>query len=165
MRTLNRNKRTLYYCRYISNRVPGDTAVAGEAISGLSVIDDDEQEINYIMDEYGNQNGETIPYYATPVAYRANYSPASGAVQAEMFGDLEQYDRVIVVDTDCPIDEHTVLFIEKEPTFSSVTTYAYDDDNELVEKTYYVPDYNYIVRRVSTSLNNKAIAVRQVKVG
>ena len=166
MRTLRRNWQTFYYCQYISDRVPGDTSVAGVAISGISVIDDDEQNVNYVRDEYGNLDGETIPYYTAPVQYRANISPAVGAVQEEMYGKLENYDKVIVTELSCPINEKSVLFIGKDPEMTEATTYEYDEDEkEYVEKTYSVPAYNYIVERVSTSLNSKTIAIRQVPVG
>ena len=147
MRVLERNWRTFYYCQYIDDCIP-----------------DDEGTINYVTDECGNQNGEVIPRYSQAQEYRANISPANGTVQAEMFGDLEQYDRVIVTGLDCPINEHSVLFIDKEPEYTDVTTHEYDDEGELVEKTYPVPAYDYIVRRVGTSLNSKVIAVRKVAV-
>ena len=61
-----------------------------------------------------------------------------------MFGGLENYDKVIVTDwMDCPINEQTVLWIDKTP-----------NDGE----------HDYIVRRVARSLNSISIAVSKVKV-
>ena len=67
----------------------------------------------------------------------------------EMFGSLDNYDKVIVLtDTCCPIDTETVLFIGK----------PYEENTDGV------PVFNYTVRRVAKSLNYVAIAVRKVDV-
>jgi len=101
-----------------------------------------------LYDDYGNESGlRTI--YGEPVEMYANISPATGAAQTEQFGNLENYDKVIITrDMDCPIDENSVLFIDKEPE------YSLDDD----------PMYDYTVRRVAKSLNSISIAVRKVNV-
>ena len=65
-----------------------------------------------------------------------------------MFGNLESYDKVIITDDmDCPIDENTVLFIDKDPEFK---------DGK--------PTFDYTVRRVAKSLNTISYAVSKVKV-
>ncbi len=118
-----RNDSPFYYCLY-SDKIP-------------------------IVDEYGNESGENRVVYEEPVKMYANISPASGAAQTEQFGNLENYDKVIVTrDMDCPIDENSVLFIDKEPE------YSLDDD----------PIYDYTVRRVAKSKNSISIAVRKVNV-
>lgn len=123
MRVLLRNKRTFYYCLY-QGREP-------------------------IVDENGNRTGEDRPSYSEPQEMTANISPASGISQTEQFGNLENYDKVIVTDDmDCPIDEHSVLFIDKEPEHSI--------DGE--------PMYDYTVRRIAKSINSISIAVRKVNV-
>ena len=101
-----------------------------------------------LYDDYGNESGlRTI--YGEPVEMYANISPATGAAQTEQFGNLENYDKVIITrDMDCPIDENSVLFIDKEPE------YSLDGD----------PIYDYTVRRVAKSLNSISIAVRKVNV-
>ena len=49
----------------------------------------------------------------------ANISQATGQSNTEQFGNLENYDKVIVTDDlNCPIDENSVLFIDKEPEYS-----------------------------------------------
>lgn len=117
---LSRNKRTIYYALY-----QGKTPV---------------------LDENGYETGELRLSYSDPVALRANVSPASGTAQIEQFGNLDSYDRVIVVcNMDCPIDENTVLFVEKQP--------EYRDG---------IPLYDYIVRRVAKSLNSISIAIAKV---
>ena len=103
-----------------------------------------------IVDEYGNLTGEKAVNYAKPVAAYGNISAASGQAQTEMFGGLDSYDKVIVTtDMDCPIDENTVLFIDKAPEHNLGDALMYD----------------YIVKRVAKSLNCISIAVRKVEVG
>ena len=124
MRCLKRNMRPFWYCLYSS---------ASEAV-----------------DEYGNSTGQMDKLYAEAVMMTANISAATGQAQTEQFGNLDSYDKVIVTDDlDCPIDEHTVLFIDKEPEY---------DGNDS-------PLYDYIVKRVAKSLNSISIAVRKVDVG
>ena len=126
MRTLKRNQRKFWYCTDTGDR-------------------------EEIYDEWGNATGEYIPVYSEANEMYANVSPASGYAQTEQFGNLENYDKVIVTDwMDCPIDENSVLFIDKEP--------EYDKPNDI-------PLYDYTVRRVAKSLNSISIAVQKVNVG
>lgn len=125
-----------------------------------------------IVDENGNETGELITSYKKAVPMRANISPATGQNQVEQFGNLDSYDKVIITcDMSCPIDENTVLFIDKRPEYTNVQTHeivegqALYADDEVVEKTYELPKYNYIVKRVAKSLNGISIAVRKVDVG
>lgn len=102
-----------------------------------------------IYDEQGNETGETKTVYGDPVEMLANISAASGSSQVEQFGNLAGYDRVIVTDDmSCPIDENTILFIEKEPEFDEAGN----------------PIYDYIVKRVAKSLNSISYAVGKVDV-
>ena len=55
---------------------------------------------------------------------------------------------IVTDDLSCPIDENTVLFIDKEP--------EYDDNGN--------PLYDYIVKRVAKSLNSISYAVSKVTV-
>ena len=92
MRCLKRNMTAFWYCLYESS------------------------EDQY--DEYGNLLPEPLVTYAEPVQMMANISAATGQAQTEMFGGLDSYDKVIVTaDMSCPIDENTVLFVDKEPEF------------------------------------------------
>ena len=148
MRDLKRNQTEFWYCLLIPN--------TQEAI----------------VDEYGNETGELIPSYKKAISMRANISPATGQNQVEQFGNLDSYDKVIVTcDMKCPIDENSVLFIDKRPEYTEVQTHeivegqALYTDDEVVEKTYELPKYNYIVKRVAKSLNGISIAVRKVDVG
>ena len=148
MRCLERNKRQFYYCLLLGNSA-------------------------YVVDENGNRTGERIPYYDREAAMYANVSPATGRSVEEVFGDLADYDHVIITDDmNCPIQEDTVLFLDKEPEHRSVTVSVaipivqggYIVDTHQT-KTYSIPLYDYVVKRVSRSLNSVSIAVSKVKAG
>ena len=123
MRALERNKVPFWYCLYDHSEV--------------------------IKDEYGNETGEATPVYKAPALLRANVSPATGSAQVEQFGNISSYDKVIVTtDMSCPIDENTVLFLDKDPDYSADGT----------------PLYDYAVWRVARSLNSISYAVTKVSV-
>lgn len=105
-----------------------------------------------IVDEYGNGLGEYDITYSDPVEYQATISPATGESTAELFGNLEQYDKIIqTCDMSCPINEESVLYIDKLPIF---------DEHEKVWNT-----HDYVVKRVARSVNTIRIAVAKVHVG
>lgn len=159
MRVLKRNKRQFWYCLYNSTE---------------PIYDDD-----------GNEAGEKV-LYKTGVSMYANISPATGIANTEQFGNLEDYDKVIVTDDlSCPIDELTVLFIDKQPEYKDDGTADTDDDEneentesvveeEVTEQpeteeandtpTTCEPVYDYVVKRVAKSINSISIAVSKVKV-
>lgn len=138
MKCLKRNQRPFYYCLY-KEEIP-------------------------ILDEYGNETGQTIVVYEDEVELSANISQATGQSNTEQFGNLENYDKVIVTDwIDCPIDENSVLFIDKEPEWKDA---EYNEETAITVTgaTVKVPVYDYTVRRVAKSLNSISIAVSKVKV-
>ena len=87
--------------------------------------------------------------YDPAVKLRANVSSATGTAQIEQFGNFAGYDKVIVTDDlTCPIDENSVLFVDKLPEYSEDGT----------------PLYDYVVKRVAKSLNAIAYAIQKVNV-
>lgn len=107
------------------------------------------KETQSIEDEYGNETGEQKVIYSAPVKMEANISAASGTTQVEQFGNFTSYDKVIVTcDLNCPIDENSVLFIDKMPEFNNDGS----------------PTYDYIVKRVAKSINSISIAISKVVV-
>ena len=139
MRCLERNKRPFWYCLY----------------SGTSTV----------SDTYGNETGTEVLYHE-PVKMMANISEATGQYNIQQFGGIANYDKVIVTDDmSCPIDEDTVLIVdapflptnERSPRNGAPVVGIYE-----LPGTVFV--YDYIVIRVSRSLNNIAIAIRKVNV-
>ena len=102
-----------------------------------------------LLDDDGNETGEYQVGYESPVELQCSVSPATGYAQVNMFGNLESYDKVLITDdTNCPIDENTLLFVDKEPEFGN-------DGNPLCD---------YRVRRVAKSLNSISYAISKVTV-
>lgn len=97
MKTLARNKKTLYYALQTG--------------------------IDSVNDEYGNFSGQYDIKYATPVETQMNISPARGEAILEQFGIQEQYDKVLITDDmDCPIAEDSVLWLNTVPTIVNGAT-------------------------------------------
>ncbi len=91
MRSLNRNKRLIYYA--LRN---------GETTN---------------RDEYGNETGESTPTYGERIALRSNISAASGDAATEAFGSFTAYNRTMyVADNTCPIEEDSIIWFGIEPT-------------------------------------------------
>ena len=133
MRTLKRNQTPIWYAQY-----QGQTE---------------------LTDSDGNYAGEKVAHYSTPVMMMANVSPTTGQSYAESFGYLKDYDRVLMTDwMECPIDENTVLWYDKEPDDIPAPG---GEPGETVKSS---EGFNYIVRRVAKSLNSIAIAISRVDV-
>lgn len=117
MRSLNRNKRDIYYALR-----------TGETVN---------------VDEYGNETGESSPTYGEPVAARFNISAATGEEAVQAFGSFTGYSRTMsVADTNCPIDEESIVWFGVEPP----------------------EPHNYIVVRKADSKNGIFYALQEVTV-
>lgn len=79
MRSLQRNRRTIYYANFVSSQPA--------------------------VDEFGNETGERIVEYGEPELLRVNISSASGEAVAEVFGSFTDYSRTISVTGPCPLVE------------------------------------------------------------
>ena len=91
MRTLNRNKRQIYYALR-----------TGEEGT---------------HDEYGNETGEPKPVYGEAVELKCNVSAATGDDAVQAFGSFTNYSRTMCVsDPNCPIDENTIVWFGREPS-------------------------------------------------
>jgi hypothetical protein len=91
MRSLNRNKRKLYYALYA-----GDESV---------------------YDEYGNETGEIRQSYGEATEYYGNVSAATGEEAVQAFGSFTNYSRTLsVADNNCPIAENSVIWFGVNPT-------------------------------------------------
>lgn len=91
MRSLNRNKRPIYYALKVDETT--DT------------------------DEYGNETGEVTPVYGEAVALDVNISAATGEDAVQAFGSFTGYSRTMfVADNACPIEEDSIVWFGIEPT-------------------------------------------------
>ncbi len=87
----------------------------------------------------------TFPEYSETFSARANVSANKGSAEAEMFGNLLEYDRVIVTrQTDIDMDENSIIWLDgaKPPK-----------------------PHNYIVARKAVSNNIAVFALKRVEVG
>lgn len=85
MRSLRRNKRTLYYALHIKDKP--------------------------IVDEYGNETSETEPVYTTPEELHGNVSAATGEDVAQAFGNFTNYSRALCVsDNACPLEVRSIVW-------------------------------------------------------
>lgn len=117
MRNLNRNRRSIYYALR-----------TGETEN---------------VDEYGNKTGETTPTYGDAVKMGCNVSAATGEEAVQAFGSFTGYSRTVCVsDTNCPMDENSVVWFGEEPP----------------------KPYNYIVVRKADSKNGVLYALQEVTV-
>ena len=109
MRSLNRNKRLIYYALYT-----GEIAV---------------------LDSNGYETGEFAPSYSDVEELRCNISAASGDDVVQAFGSFTNYSRVIcVADTACPIAEQTVLWfgVSTNEPYNYVVTRKADSKNGVL---------------------------------
>lgn len=116
MRSLNRNKRTIYYSDSWLERK--------------------------VYDEDGNFTGEYELTGDNPTEFKVNFSAATGEAEREIFGIINDYQRVMVTnDKSCPIDEEYVLWVNADP------------EEEL---------YDYIVKRRAESINSISFLIEEV---
>jgi len=126
MRSLVRNKQKIYYALY-------DTKTD-------------------IVDDYGNKTGEYNVTYGEPVEYHINVSAARGTADVEQFGINANYTKTMTTnDLNCPIEETSILWINREPTVT------------VGEVTTDIP-HNYVVVSVARSINSITYAIREVNV-
>ena len=94
-------------------------------------------------DEYGNVTGEYEIIRDNPVEFSANISAAKGETSTRQFGESESYDKVIVMGTDAPpIDEYTVLWVDKTPQVDETGALVTNDDGEVITP------HDYIVKKM-----------------
>jgi hypothetical protein len=90
MKTLKRNKQTLYYALFEGKEE--------------------------IKDENGYRTGEHQLKYLHPIKARMNISAAKGTAESEMFGISLNYTKTLVTDDiKCPIKEDSILWIDATP--------------------------------------------------
>lgn len=97
-----------------------------------------------IVDQWGNGIGSFFPSYSELKSDRLCVSPNKGSSEANMFGTLLEYDRTMTTaNTNCEIDEHSVLWVDGADTNGP---------------------WNYIVKAKSPWKNSIAYAIQKVDV-
>mgnify|MGYP001050067271 FL=1 len=139
MRGLKRNQKTLYYQLYQNNVPIYETDLDGnivtDPITGEPLL-----------------TGETKVGYSAPVEFRANVSANRGESSSDPFGIDLLYDKTMVsCDMDLPIDELSVLLVDKKPEF--------DADGNLANTA------DYKIVKVGKSLNSALYAIKKITEG
>lgn len=124
MRTLNRNKKCVWYALY-----------------------SDREEIM----KNGRHTGKYRVVYTQPQKLYANISGARGTADIEMFGTDLRYDRVFVTDSKCPISETSVMWIDTEPVINNDGTTDTPWDYIVVRAAESINTKAYAVQKVSVS--------------
>lgn len=97
----------------------------------------------------GNYTGEYNITYNYPIVVSGCVSSTKNNTDVETFGVNLDYDKTILLDDPkLPIDEKTLVFIDKAPIWD--------------EETHNVTNRDYIVVKVARSLNFLQLAVKKV---
>ena len=92
MRDCKKNNRKMYYSLY-SDETP-------------------------ILDSDGNDTLETKVSYLAPVEFHASLSSGKATAEESPFGTNVEYDRIIsTFDKNIPIDENSIIWVSKTPTY------------------------------------------------
>lgn len=120
MRLMARNGRTIYY-QLLASQSP-------------------------ITEEW--DTGEDTYVYDSPVAITATVSPAEGSTSRTAYGASPNYDRIVLIDDmDCPVEETSLLWLEREPEYVN---------EQLANR----PDF--MVVRVAKALNHIKVVARKL---
>lgn len=101
-----------------------------------------------IVNDEGYATGNQRPIYGELNSVDISVSANKGNTEATAFGTNLDYDKTLsTADTNCEIDENTILWIENDP-------------NKAI-----TPDpYDYIVLRKAKSINQVLYAIKKVDV-
>lgn len=139
MRGLRRNQRILHYQLYQEHIPVYETDLDG----------------NIIYDPVTGEpllTGETKVGYSDPVEFRANVSANRGESSSDPFGIDLSYDKTMVsCNMELPIDELSVLFVDRKPEF--------DAGGNLTNTA------DYKVAKVAKSLNSVLYAIKKITEG
>ena len=97
-----------------------------------------------IVDSNGYETGESVNNYSFAEELRCNVSPERSYIMQEAFGPRDPYEIVLITsDMNCPVTE-TSVFWDHKPVAGE--------------------PHQYVVRRVSKSLNHISITLKKVMV-
>ncbi len=97
------------------------------------------------IDGKGRRTGDKVKVYSNPVREMARISANTGDAYGSPFGQSIAYDKSISTVKKLPIDEYTLLFIDREPVLE-------EDGSTLSE-----PDYSCVCVKLGLVQNVWAI--------
>lgn len=71
------------------------------------------------VDDKGRLTGDKVKAYSNPVKAKARISANTGNAQDSPFGENIVYDKSISTVQKLPIDEYSLLYIDKEPVYDA----------------------------------------------
>lgn len=122
MRSLERNKKTLYYALY-DEEIP-------------------------VKDECGNETGETTSGYGKPVKIRARVTPNKGNASEEAFGITTDYDRVIISTKELPITETSIAWVDTMPVIKEDGSTDTPHDFKVVKIAPDINTHQYAIKKI-----------------
>lgn len=136
MRVLKRNTQKLWYQLYDSHIPVFETDLEGNIITNPITVNPLES------------GDYTVGLYRRLLGFRANVSAARGEASTDPFGVDTNYDKTLCTCAILPLDELSVLFVDKAP--------VYDKSGKLINK----PDYKVV--KVAKSLNSVLYAIKKM---
>lgn len=108
-----------------------------------------------ILDSEGNETGEYTSGYGLPVQIRIRVSPNKGEATNQLFGTLLDYDSTMITTDDLPIDEYSLIWINKTPELI-------DGDYPLDSEGNQITGHTHKVVRVANDINVTQYAIKKV---
>ena len=103
-----------------------------------------------VLDENGDETGDTKPVYGIPIPFMASVSPGKGNAYADVFGTNLDYTRSIFTTQKLPITEESLIWCGSMPIINS--------DNSFDWKT-----ADYTVAGIADGLNQLVVALKARK--
>lgn len=100
-------------------------------------------------DDKGRRTGDKVKVYSNPVREMARISANTGDAYGSPFGQSIVYDKSISTVKKLPIDEYTLLFIDREPVL--------EEDGSTVTE----PDYSCVC--VKNGLVQNVWAIKKIR--
>jgi hypothetical protein len=122
MRSLERNKKTIYYALY-ADKIP-------------------------ILDEFGNDTGEVQTGYKNPVKVKIRVSPNKGEANSEAFGIVTDYDRVLITTEKLPLTESSICYIDVIPVIKEDGSTDTPHDYKVVKVAKDINVNQYAIKHV-----------------
>lgn len=140
MRTLNKNKQTMYYALY-NGELP---VYELDGNGNIVYLEIDDKMIPV-------ETGETKALYTEPIMFKGNIVMSGGKSEAEAFGlNVGDYEAVLIVDKgEIPITETSGIWFESEPEYNADGTV-----------NFFGADYTVV--KPSASINNDRYALKRI---
>lgn len=124
MRSMERNKQTIYYALY-QGKTP-------------------------ILDDDGNETGDNKVSHSNPVKFRIRVSPNKGDSSDEVFGKSLDYDRAMnTADKKFLIDEYSILWINTVPEIKEDGSTDTPHDFTVVRVAKDINEWLFAIKKVT----------------